>query len=94
MRGLGQEVRKPGGQSFFLLFHFLPETRRKSLSVPNSLGGGRRGLGSEGHKGESDPAPPSCQFTDPNHSPALGPGMQFGENVRMLPRPALRVFIH
>ena len=85
VRGSGQEVRKPGGQSFFLLFHFLPEMRRKSLSVPNSLVGGRRGVGSKGHEGESDPAPPSCRFTDPNHSPALGSGMQYSENSQACP---------
>ena len=76
LRGLGQEVRKPGGQPFFL-FHFLPETRRKSLSVPNSLVGGRRGVGSDGHQGESAPAPPlpaNSQIL--THSPALGSGHQ------------------
>ena len=51
LRELGQEVRKPGGQSFFL-FHFLPEMRRQFLSVHNSLVGGRRGVGSERHQGE------------------------------------------
>ena len=57
VRGSGQEVRKPGGQSFFLLFHFLPKTRRKSFSVPNSLVGGRRGRGERGARGRIRPSP-------------------------------------
>ena len=72
LRELGQEVRKPGGQSFFL-FHFLPEMCRKSLSVPNSLVGGRRVVGIEGHQGEIISSPSSsCQFTNPNPQPSPG----------------------